>query len=240
MHSFDTTRQLQVPPVTLNLLIINVLCYIAQQVLPRVGIDLTSLLGLHYITAQDFHVWQPVSYMFLHGSLTHLFFNMFALFMFGTTIERTWGARRFLLFYMVCGLTAALSQELVWGLTTVREVAGYEVIAFPDGSRMATGIFINHLLTIGASGAVFGLLLAFGWLYPNVAIYLFFIPIPIRAKYFVIGYGVIELLLGVANLQSDVAHFAHLGGMLGGLVLILLWRKQGKLYNSSFGDEYRY
>ena len=123
-------------------------------------------------------------------------------------------------------------------MTTVREVAGYEVIAFPDGTRMATRFFINQLLTIGASGAVFGLLLAFGWLYPNAAIYLFFIPIPIRAKYFVIGYGVIELLLGVANLQSDVAHFAHLGGMLGGLLLILLWRKQGKLYNA-FGESYR-
>lgn len=239
MHSFDTNRRIQIPPVTLNLLIINVLCYLAQHVLPRVGIDLTGLLGLHYVTAQDFHIWQPISYMFLHGSFTHLFFNMFALFMFGTTIERTWGAKRFLLFYLVCGLTAALSQELVWGLTTVREVAGYDVVAFPDGSRMATAFFVNKLLTIGASGAVFGLLLAFGWLYPNAAIYLFFIPIPIKAKYFVIGYGVIELFLGVANIESDVAHFAHLGGMLGGLLLILLWRKQGKLYNAS-GETYRY
>ena len=170
MHSFDTNRRIQIPPVTLNLLIINVLCYLAQQVLPRVGIDLTGLLGLHYVTAHDFHIWQPISYMFLHGSFTHLFFNMFALFMFGTTIERTWGAKRFLLFYLVCGLTAALSQELVWGLTTVREVAGYDVVAFPDGSRMATAFFVNQLLTIGASGAVFGLLLSFGWLYPNAAI----------------------------------------------------------------------
>ena len=227
------------PPVTLNLLIINALCYIAQIILPRVGIDVTNLLGLHYITAKGFHFWQPITYMFFHGGFTHLFFNMFALWMFGNTIERTWGSKRYLLYYLVCGLVAALSQEFVWGLTTVREVAGYEMIAFPDGSQVATNIYLNHLMTIGASGGVFGLLLAFGWLYPNAAIFIFFIPIPIRAKYFVIGYGLIELFLGIMGAQSSVAHFAHLGGMLGGLLLILIWRKQGKLYNAE-QQNYRY
>lgn len=236
---YNTSPRLQIPPVTLNLLIINLLCYVAQLALPRIGIDLTGLLGLHYITASDFHLWQPVTYMFLHGGFTHLFFNMFALFMFGVTIERTWGSKRYLLFYLVCGVTAALSQEIVWGLTTVRAVAGYDTIAFPDGSRMTAELFVNQLLTIGASGAVFGLLLAFGWLYPNAGIFLLFIPIPIKAKYFVIGYGLLELFLGVTGSQSGVAHFAHLGGMLGGLLLILLWRKQGKLYNA-FGQDYRY
>jgi len=149
--------------------------------------------------ATGFGFWQLVSYGFLHGGLGHLFFNMFALYMFGLPIERLWGTRRFLIFYFVCMVGAGLVQLLVAQLTG-------EI--YP---------------TIGASGAVFGLLLAFGMMYPNSRIMLLFPPIPMRAKWFVIVYGIVTLIFGVTGTMSGIAHFAHLGGMLFGLILILYW-----------------
>lgn len=229
----------QIPPVTLNLLIINFLCWIAQLALPRIGVNLDSLLGLHYLLSDDFHVWQPLTYMFLHGSFSHLFFNMFALFMFGLSVEQMWGSKRYLIYYIVCGLSAAFCQEIVWYLETGLPLRGYEMVSFADGFSLPVDMYLNQLLTIGASGAVFGLLLAFGWLFPNAGIFIMFIPIPVKAKYFVVIYGVIELFLGVSGMQSGVAHFAHLGGMIGGLLLILLWRKRGILHRDSY-NQYDY
>ena len=202
------------PPVIKNLLIINLLFFIADMTLKLYGIDLVRYLGLHYVTAEDFHWGQYVSYMFLHGDFSHLFFNMFALWMFGYALENLWGSKRFLLYYMVTGIGAGLVQTLVLRWT------------MPALPPFAMAQYVNSIVTVGASGAVFGLLLAFGMSFPNMPIYLYFL-IPIRAKWFVIFYGVVELLAGIGGTADGVAHFAHLGGMIFGIGLILYWKKHG-------------
>lgn len=227
MNSFIERIKENVPPVTLNLVIISGIVLLAQHVLPGVlNVDITNLLGLHYWQASTFHFWQPLTYMFLHAtnSLAHILFNMFALVMFGAYIERVWGGKRFLIFYIVCGLSAALLQQLVWFIdlsTIANNYSGVNV----EGTIFSVGEYASFLNTIGASGAVYGILLAFGMLFPNAPIYFFFIPIAIKAKYAVIIYGVLELVLGLTG-SDNVAHFAHLGGMIGGLILILIWRKK--------------
>jgi membrane associated rhomboid family serine protease len=212
------------PSVVKHLLIINVLMYLATITLERFGIDMTRLFGLHFFKASDFRIYQFVTYMFMHGNFGHLFFNMFALWMFGNTLENLWGSQRFLLFYMVCGLGAGLCQELVQYIQYTSTLADYTSVN--TGSQvipMAT--YLNMMTTVGASGAVYGLLLAFGMMFPDSRIYLYFL-FPIKAKWFVIGYAVIELFSGLAG-GDNIAHFAHLGGMLFGLILILYWKKNG-------------
>lgn len=232
------------PPVTENLLIINVLVWLASITLPRfAGIDLIDIFGLHFPSGGRFHLHQLVTYMFLHdpSSPMHLFFNMFSLFMFGRVLEQTWGGKRFLTYYLLTGIGAGLIQELAW-LFDYRELFFSALSAVSNGmigsiadfpvnvigrGQMTAGLFFQHLTTIGASGAVFALLLAFGMLFPNAELFVMFIPVPVKAKYFVIFYGVVELLGGVANFSFDnVAHFAHLGGMLFGYLLIRYWRRK--------------
>lgn len=218
----------QIPVVTKNLIIINFLFWVASLALPRVGIDLTALLGLHFLLAPDFNIIQLVSYMFMHAGFSHIFFNMFAVYMFGRVLENVWGPKRFLIFYMVTGIGAGIIQELTW-LYDFRDVisAPQEMINIGGGRILTKPEFYDLFVTVGASGAVFGILLAFGMLFPNVPLYLMFIPIPIKAKYFVIFYGLAELTMGVANFSGDsVAHFAHLGGMLFGYVLIKYWKNK--------------
>lgn len=213
--------------VTKNLIIINFLFWMASLALPRLGVDLTGLLGLHFPLAGDFHLFQLVSYMFMHANFSHIFFNMFAVYMFGRVLENVWGPKRFLIFYMVTGIGAGVIQELTW-LYDLRDViqAPQEMVNIGGGQILTKPEFYDLFVTVGASGAVFGILLAFGMLFPNVPLYLMFIPIPIKAKYFVIFYGLAELTMGVANFSGDsVAHFAHLGGMLFGYILIKYWRK---------------
>ena len=187
------------PTVCKNLLIINLICFLATMVLERSGnpvlSSIPSMLALWAPNTGGFHLWQPITYMFLHANFGHLFFNMFALWMFGYVLENFWGWRRFLFYYLVCGVGAALCNIVVPGWD----------------------------LTVGASGAVFGILLAFGMMFPNEYIYLYFL-VPIKTKWFVIGYAAIELISGLTG-HDGVAHFAHLGGMLFGLLLILYWRK---------------
>jgi membrane associated rhomboid family serine protease len=191
------------PAVTRNILIINLIIWGGCQISSEKFIE---FLALFNIGSGYFNPYQLVTYMFTHYDFNHLFFNMFALFMFGAAIENYWGQKRYLIYYMVTGIGAGLVQLLVVYL---------QGIYYP-------------VPTIGASGAVFGLLLAFGMLFPNTPLYLMFIPIPIKAKYMVIGYGLIEFFFGVANHSGDnVAHFAHLGGMLFGVLLILYWRSGG-------------
>ncbi len=219
-----------IPPVTKNLIIINVLFWLASITLPKVGIDLVSLLGLHFPGAKDFKVYQIVSYMFMHDthSFGHVFFNMFAVYMFGRVLENIWGGKRFLIYYMITGIGAGLMQELVWFINLHDVVLGAHDMVNVNGVQlMSKSDFLNYFVTIGASGAVFGILLAFGMLFPNVPLYIMFIPVPIKAKYFVVGYGLIELFMGVANFGGDtVAHFAHLGGMLFGFIMIRYWKKK--------------
>ena len=219
---------MQMPPVTQNLIIINALCWLATLVLAHAKKDLIDLAGLHFPGTHSFHWFQPITYMFLHDthSFAHIFFNMFAVFMFGRSIEATWGPRRYLIFYLVSGIGAALVQEAVWYFQIQAVAANY---GFSVMQMVAMNPSANQLVTIGASGAVFGVLLAFGMLFPDVPLYVMFVPIPIKAKYFVIFYGLVELFMGVANFRGDnVAHFAHLGGMLFGLLMILYWRKKDR------------
>lgn len=188
------------------------------------GIDVTTWLGLHFVLASQFNVFQLISYMFLHGSWAHLFFNMFSLWMFGGLIERTLGTKRFLLYYMVCGVGAGLCQE-VWqtGQYFIEGMNAYDMVNTGQ-QLMPMGEFLNYWTTIGASGACYGVLLAFGMFYPNERIVLLIPPIPMKAKYFVAGYAAIELFSAYAS-NDNVAHFAHLGGMLFGLLLIRYWRR---------------
>ncbi len=233
-----------IPPVTKNLLIINFLLYFATMVLRNQGIHLTELLGLHYFLSEGFYPHQLVTYMFMHSThdFTHILFNMFAVFMFGRTLEQFWGSKRFLIYYMVTGLGAGLIQLLVaqiriipfYDIFTPDEfeyivTEGYRVMSegmnFTDPNSGLLNSLYNNV-TVGASGAVFGILLAFGWLFPNTELMLLFPPIPLKAKWFVIIYGGLELYLGFANNPNDnVAHFAHLGGMLFGFILLMIWQK---------------
>jgi membrane associated rhomboid family serine protease len=212
------------PTVVKHLLIINVLMFLATFTLERFNIDLTDILGLHFFKATDFRVYQLITYMFMHANFGHLFFNMFALWMFGNTLENIWGSQRFLLFYMVCGIGAGLCQELVQYIQYSTVLADYATVN-TGGQIIPMSSYLNMMNTVGASGAIYGLLLAFGMMFPNSMIYLYFL-FPIKAKWFVIGYAVIELVSGLSG-GSNVAHFAHLGGMLFGLLLILYWKKNG-------------
>lgn len=218
-----------IPPVTKNLIIINLILWVATLVLPRIGIDLIGILGLHLPWAEDFFAFQIISYMFMHDthSFAHVFFNMFAVYMFGRVLENVWGPRRFLIYYFVTGIGAGVIQELVW-YYELRDVihSGHEMVNMA-GTLISKTEFLNLFVTIGASGAVFGILLAFGMLFPNAPLYIMFIPVPVKAKYFVIFYGLAELFLGVASFSGDsVAHFAHLGGMLFGYFMIKYWKKK--------------
>lgn len=237
-------------PVVKNLIIINVIMWVASiVVLNATGIRLEEYLGLHYFKSDKFMPHQLISYMFMHSyvrmSLGHIFFNMFALFMFGIMLERVWGSKRFLQYYLITGIGAGLVQMAVYyiRISSLEKGIDPELLGqiydqgwgilqqgknYSDPVLAQLNLMINTS-TIGASGAVFGILLAFGMLFPNTQLMLLFPPIPIKAKYFVIGYGVIELFAGVANRSGDnVAHFAHLGGMLFGFFLIRYWNKHTK------------
>lgn len=193
------------PTVTRNLLILNVLVFAAQWIVgpmdyPRQIDGIALYGGLRFFLDPNFHIYQLFTYMFLHGGFTHLFFNMFALWMFGRVMENVWGPHKFLIYYIVCGIGAALMQELISLIT------------------------MSPSFTIGASGSVYGILLAFGMTFPNERIFIFPIPVPIKAKWFVIGYAALELYSSISSTMDGVAHVAHLGGMLFGLLLILYWR----------------
>lgn len=231
------------PPVLKNLIIINFIVYFAGMVLKQYGIDITDIFGLHYFQSENFNLFQIVTYMFLHSysSFQHILFNMFGLFMFGRVLEQVWGSKRFLQYYMITGIGAGVIQTIVYyirvrtlesGLDadTINLVLREGLSALEQGKNFSDPLLgkLNLMIntsTIGASGAVFGILLAFGMLFPNTEMFLMFIPVPIKAKYMVIGYGAIELFQGIARTGSDVAHFAHLGGMLFGFILIRYWRK---------------
>jgi len=214
----------QMPPITKNLLVINILMFLASYVLLRYGIDLKKLMGLHFFMASDFRLDQIFTYLFMHGNFEHLFFNMFALWMFGRIVEQVMGPKRFLTYYLVCGIGAGLLQELVQYihyLTILPEIGDVPADQLADA--------LNMWNTVGASGAIYGILLAFGMTFPDERLFIIPIPFPIKAKYFVVGYAVIELLSAMLRSNDGVAHMAHLGGMLFGLLLLLHWRHPGGL-----------
>jgi len=220
------------PPVVKNLLIINGLFFLATiSFQSAFGIDLKNLLGLHYFKSQYFQPYQLVTYMFLHENFSHIFFNMFALWMFGYLLENIWGPKKFMIYYMVCGIGAALVQLAInWWRFSSLETLVLSYSQSPDEYAHLNDIYqqVINTTTIGASGAVFGILLAFGMMFPNMLVYFYFL-VPIKAKWIVIGYGALELFSGISNNPSDnVAHFAHLGGMLFGLILILIWKRRAR------------
>lgn len=257
-----------------NLLIINLLFFAAEIVFSRsMGVNLDDYLGLHYVSAEHFGVWQLVTFMFMHANISHIFFNMFALWMFGTAIESALGTKRFVIYYLACGVGSGIIQELAVGIdlrpviasvdallsdpttaniqdflattarvvsiesqqliTTFIETYNKTVGADPTGAasmarefaQQYQQMYIDAQVTVGASGAVFGILLAFGMIFPNMRIMLLIPPIPLKAKWFVLIYGVLELFGGINGGNYDnVAHWAHLGGMLFGFLLLRAWK----------------
>ena len=242
-----------IPPVTKNLIFINIIVWAVEAIFPRFGHTIIKVLGLHLWGAHDFNPVQFITYLFVHAPNNpwHLLFNMFSLWMFGSILERVWGSKRYFMFYFVCGIGAALVQEIVWqctymhdyisgiaklnGLTYdhARQIVDEAIAGHDKGFIQAINMMKESFVTIGASGAVYGLLLGYAFVFPNQPLYLFFIPYPIKAKYMMIGYGLIEFFLGL-NSNDSVAHFAHLGGMLFGIIILLYWRKKGILRGSSF------
>lgn len=231
----------RLPEIVKNLLIINGLLFLATISLDNYGINLTKLLALHQFQSANFMPHQIISHFFMHADITHLIFNMFAVWMFGTVLENVWGSKRFLVYYMFTGIGAAIihltvSQYEILSLQSQINPSDLNML-LENGKRILENNqnYSNQLLgklnllintpTVGASGAAFGILLAFGMLFPNTLLYIYF-AIPIKAKYFVIIYGLIELYLGLSNNPADnVAHFAHLGGMLFGFLLLKHWQK---------------
>ena len=230
------------PPVVKNIIFINIIMLLAYYAAGSVfQIDLNRVLGLYFVKSDQFQPFQLITHMFMHGGITHLFFNMFALYMFGQILEQVWGPKRFLTYYLVTGLGAMLIHESVLAFqyhkvlssispevlqdiidNGLKYTLDHKTYIDPAASELQTILFIP---TVGASGAVFGVLLAFGVLFPNTQLMLLFPPIPIRAKYFVAGYGAIELYLAVTQPGSSIAHAAHIGGMIFGYLLIRYWRK---------------
>ena len=199
-----------IPTLTKNLLIINVLAYAAGLAVQRY-VDLNDIMGLHFMLAPDFHVWQLVTYMFMHGGFLHLFFNMFALWMFGCIVENTMGTRRYALYYLACGIGAGLFQEAA------------QLVQFYTTAESSIEGF-GTWTTVGASGAVYGILLAFVMNYADERIFIFPLPLSIKAKWLVIGYAAIEVYMAMTASGDDVAHLAHLGGMAVGYMLMRYWR----------------
>jgi len=234
------------PEVVKNLLIINGLFFLATITLDGMGFDMYHLFGLHQFQSDDFMPHQLVTHIFMHGNLTHLIFNMFALWMFGKVLENVWGGKRFLIYYMITGLGAAIihlgvSQYEIMSLQA--QISTTDLSRLLDDGKyvlannqnytnpiMGKLNLLIHTPTVGASGAVFGVLLAFGMLFPNALLYIY-LAIPIKAKYFVILYGILELYAGISNNPADnVAHFAHLGGMIFGFLLIKYWKKSSNTF----------
>lgn len=224
-----------IPAITKNLLIVNLLAFLATLALEGYGIDLAGIGGLHFFLAPDFHLFQLVTYMFLHGGFTHILFNMFALWMFGCVLERVWGPRKFLFFYFVCGIGAGLTQELAQFIHFCTIAGGNDLLMVASYSAS----YLNLWTTVGASGATYGILLAFGMTFPEERIFIFPLPVPIKAKWFVMFYVAAELFSAISASSDGVAHTAHLGGMLFGYLMIRYWnRHPGVGYNRNGGRQF--
>jgi membrane associated rhomboid family serine protease len=278
-------RWSMMPPVVKNLLIINGLMFLASLTFESsIGLDLNDLLGLHYFQSEKFNIFQIFIYMFMHGSISHIFFNMFAVWMFGSAIENVWGSKRFLIYYLLTGFGAAIIHYITIYIDMAPIISQMEAIIYSPNADAIIGFanahpwgnyidsirypqiyeetlefynntlqtlntnpndsgalrdasvffqdYLRHYLNlpnvIGASGSLFGILLAFGMMFPNMKLYMIFIPIPIKAKYLMIGYGAMELFSAIQDNPGDnVAHFAHIGGMLFGFIIIKFWEKTG-------------
>ncbi len=221
------------PVVTKNIILINVVLFVATLALETQGISLIRYLGLHHHLAADFRPHQFITYIFMHGGFTHIFFNMFGVYIFGQVLEQVWGPKRYLIFYLLTGLGAALAQYVIMHFEIMETLAAINM-EFDNAQLSAADRtylidykynYLNKNVVVGASGSLFGLLGGFGMLFPNRELYLYFF-IPIKAKWLVIMYGGLEIMAGFQNNPNDpVAHFAHIGGLVVGVILVLIWRK---------------
>ena len=217
-----------IPLITKNLLIINLIAFLAMLSLKSTGIDLNNIFGLHFFLADNFHIYQLVTYMFMHGGVKHILFNMFSLWMFGSAVEHTWGPKRFLFFFFFCGIGAGVLQEFAqlgrFYMMASEQIPGFTL---QDTATVAHASreWLNMLTTVGASGAIYAVMLAFGMTFPDERIFIFPIPFPIKSKWFVVLCVAIELMSSISTTNDNVAHLAHLGGMLFGYILIRYWRK---------------
>jgi membrane associated rhomboid family serine protease len=227
------------PPITKNFILINVLLYFLTLFLNQYfGIDLYQYLALHYYKSPDFHPLQLITYIFMHGSFMHLFFNMFGLYIFGQVLEEYWGVRRFLFFYFITGMGAAVTHYSVIHFSMEKSVSEINELLIDPSLRTDERLFLmeqinniyNSQIVVGASGSLYGLLAAFGMLFPNQLLLLYFF-IPVKAKWLVIGYGLIELLSGLSSNPGDnIGHFAHVGGLVIGAILVYIWKKRDYHY----------
>lgn len=215
-------------PIVFNLIIINVLVFAAQNMIPQ--FDITEWGSLHYYKSSLFKPHQVITHMFMHGGISHILFNMFGLWMFGTILERYWGPKKFLLFYLVCGVGAALVSELLMPYEIMQTAKGTkEYLANPEMLPAILEYFKENSSTLGASGAIMGVLAAFAYLFPNTELYIMFIPIPVKAKYVIPFFALIDLFGGIYRIKGDnIAHFAHLGGAVIGFLLVLYWNKTNR------------
>jgi len=230
MTQFRPSRFEILPPVIKNLLIINGLVFFAQITIKNTAFGtLEDIFALHTFQSSLFRPWQFVTHMFMHGDFGHLFFNMFALWMFGSILENVWGQKRFLTFYFICGLGAALCHMIALYIETHQIIQAFNSLSLE--AQTNNEHIVDDILntpTLGASGAVFGCLTAFGYLFPNTYLYLYFL-FPVKAKWFVIGYIAIEIFSTVRNSAGDeVAHLAHLGGALFGFLLVWTWNRTNR------------
>ena len=233
----------RIPPITKNLLIINVLMFLALIVFEGWGIDLNNLLGLHFFLASDFHFYQLLTYMFMHANFTHILFNMFTLWMFGCVVESVWGPRKYLFYYIACGVGAGVIQMMAqfgefYSLMN-SAIAGFGLDDFLQVAH-AYRYELNAWTTVGASGAIYGILLAFAMLFPEQRMFIFPLPVPIKAKWMVCIFIAIDLFSALGTSGSNVAHFAHLGGALFGYIMIRYWRNHpgGGNYGRSRGQQF--
>ena len=219
------------PPITLNLIIANFVVWLACAILP-IGDAIREYGMLYWIGSEKFHAYQFFTYMFLHADFQHMFFNMFSLWMFGRTLEIDLGPKKFLTYFFVCGVGAALLHmgvAAVEWLNIKSHVAAEATTMGVSAAQLANKIFTNHAM-LGASGAVMGVVMSFGVLHPNAMVMLMFPPIPMKAKWFVVVFLVIEFSAGVVGVSDSIAHFAHLGGMLWGWLLLRYWKKTHQIY----------
>jgi rhomboid family protein len=242
LEQYRPSRFNLMPTITKNIIIINVIMFITTIAFERMGINLVDILGLHYFGSEKFHIWQFITYMFMHGGWAHIFFNMFAVWMFGAAVENMWGPKRYLNYYLLTGLGAAVAhyaivyfqlQPLLAQLNSALANTNLSAEELNNLAEQKT-LLLDAPVVIGASGAVFGILVAFGIYFPNTLLFILPIPFPIKAKYFVIIYGLVELFSGFANVSGvggdNVAHFAHLGGLATGFILIQLWKHNDRTY----------
>ena len=239
VHKENKENMRSIPTITKNLLIINILMFIATFVFDKKGIDLNEMLGLHFFLAPDYNILQLFSYMFMHANLEHIFFNMFALWMFGCVIEQVWGPKKFFFYYIACGVGAGLIQEISQFTNLLLMNPDLSISEILQGAKSPqNAMLLNMWTTVGASGSIYAILLAFGMTFPENRIFIFPLPIPIKAKWFITFYIGLELLMALGTTGDNVAHFAHLGGMLFGFIMIRYWNNHNNhnSFNSFKGD----